>query len=75
MSLTIYARTSPVRPRGSLAVRQVIARSLGLARATFGSLKPNIETVATILLFTALMVVLLGIKAAVMLSRMPHLGQ
>jgi hypothetical protein len=75
MSLTIHARTSPVRPQGSLAVRQGIARSLGLARPTFGSLKPHIETVVTILLFTALMVVLLGIKAAAMLSRIPHLGQ
>jgi hypothetical protein len=74
MSLITYARTSPIRPQASL-VRRIAARISGLARATFGSLKPHIETVATILLFTAIMVVLLGIKAAVMLSRMPNLGQ
>jgi hypothetical protein len=75
MSLITYARTSPVRPQSSLAVRRVAARTVDLARATFGSLKPHIETAATILLFTAIMVVLLGVKAAVMLSRMPNLSQ
>jgi hypothetical protein len=75
MSLITHARTSPVRPQTSLVVRRVATRISGLARATFGSLKPHIETAATILLFTAIMVVLLGIKAAVMLSRMPNLGQ
>jgi hypothetical protein len=75
MSLISYGRTSPVRPQTSLTVRRVATRISGLARATFGSLKPHIEPAATILLFTAIMAVLLGIKAAVMLSRMPHLGQ
>ena len=75
MSLITYARTSPIRPQTSLVVRRIAARISGLARASFGSLKPHIETVATILLFTAIMVVLLGVKAAVMLSRMPNLGQ
>jgi hypothetical protein len=75
MSLISYARTSPVRPQAGLAIRRVVARTLDLVGATFGSLRPHIETVATILLFTAIMVVLLGIKAAVMLSRMPNLGQ
>jgi hypothetical protein len=75
MSLIAHVRTSPIRPQTSLAIRRVAARRLGRARANFGSLKPHIETVATILLFTAIMVVLLGVKAAVMLSRMPNLGQ
>lgn len=75
MSLITYARTSSVRPQTSLVVRRAAARISSLAHATFGSLKPHIEPAATILLFTAIMVVLLGIKAAVMLSRMPHLGQ
>jgi hypothetical protein len=75
MSLITYARTSPVRPQTSLVVRRIAARIPGLARSSFGSLKPHIETVATILLFTAIMAVLLGVKAAVMLSRMPNLGQ
>ena len=75
MSLITYARTSPVRAQAGPVVRPVAARSLGLARATFGSLKPHLEMVATILLFTVIMVVLLGVKAAVMLSRMPNLGQ
>jgi hypothetical protein len=75
MSPITYARTSPVRPQTSPVVRRIATRIPGLARATFGSLKPHIETAATILLFTAIMVVLLGVKAAVMLSRMPNLGQ
>jgi hypothetical protein len=75
MSLISYARTSPVRPQAGLAIRRIAARIPGLARSTFGSLKPHIETAATILLFTAIMGVLLGVKAAVMLSRMPNLGQ
>jgi len=75
MSLITHARTSPVRPQTSLVVRRIAARIPDLARSSFGSLKPHIETVATILLFTAIMVVLLGVKAAVMLSRMHNLGQ
>jgi hypothetical protein len=75
MSLITHARTSPIRPQTRLAARRIATRIAGLARASFGSLKPHIETAATILLFTAIMVVLLGIKAAVMLSRMPNLGQ
>lgn len=75
MSLITYARTSPVRPQTGPVVRRIAARIPDLARVSFGSRKPHIETVATILLFTAIMVVLLGVKAAVMLSRMPNLGQ
>ena len=60
---------------GSITIIIRVGRTVDLARATFGSLKPHIETAATILLFTAIMVVLLGVKAAVMLSRMPNLGQ
>ena len=75
MSLITHARTSPIRPQTRLAVRRIATRISGWARATFGALKPHIETAATILLFTAIMAVLLGIKAAVMLSRMPNLGQ
>ena len=75
MSLITYAQTSPVRPQMSAAIRRIATRISGLAHATFGSLKPHIEIAATILLFTAIMAVLLGIKAAVMLSRMPNLGQ
>jgi hypothetical protein len=75
MSLITYARTSPIRPQMSVAIRRIATRISGLAQATFGSLKPHIETAATILLFTAIMAALLGIKAAVMLSRMPNLGQ
>jgi hypothetical protein len=75
MSPISYARTSPVRPQISVAICRMAARISGLARSTFGAPKPHVETAATILLFTAIMVVLLGIKAAVMLSRMPNLGQ
>jgi len=75
MALITYARTSPVRPHANLVVRRTATRISRSARATFGALQPHIEAAATILLFTAIMAVLLGIKAAVMLSRMPNLGQ
>jgi hypothetical protein len=75
MSLIAHTRISPIRPRTILSIRRITARSLALARRRFKHFKPYMEPAATILLFTAIMAVLLGVKAAIVLSRMPNWGQ
>ena len=61
-----YARVSPVRPRSGEALHRLVAHisQRGLL------LKPYIRAAGSILFFTTIMTVLLGTKAAVMLSRM-----
>ncbi len=69
MSLLNCARPWLIRPQTGLMIRRIAARIRDLARATFGPLKPYIEAAAAILFFSAIMVLLLGTKTAIMLSR------
>jgi len=66
MSTIAHARVSAVRPLGGAMFRRLVAH---ISRRE-APLKPYIQTAASILFFTGIMAVLLGTKAAVMLSRM-----
>jgi hypothetical protein len=66
MSTISYSRVSPVRSQAAAVMRQLASRLSELVRP----IKPYIETAASILFFSAVTLVLLGTKAAVMFTRM-----
>jgi hypothetical protein len=66
MSCVTYPRVSPVRPQAGVTVHRILARFADRARPVM----PHLKAAGSILLFTAFMAALIGVKAAAMLSRM-----
>ena len=66
MSSITYPRASPVRPQAGVIFHEFLARLSDRMRPIL----PHLKTAGSILFFTPIMAVLLGTKAAVMLSRM-----
>ena len=73
MSLLTHADARPsVTSQMSPRMRRIVARIPGWARARLGAMKLYSQAAASILFFSALWVVLLGTKAAIMFSRMQY---
>jgi hypothetical protein len=70
MSLTGCGRVSPLALHRGLVVLRVLPRVRGLTPKVWSAAKSYLQAAGTILFFSAIMVVLLGTKAAVVLSRM-----
>jgi hypothetical protein len=66
MSSITYPRASPVRPQAGVIFHRIRAQLSDRTRP----IVPHLKAAGSILFFTAIMAVLLGTKAAVMLSRM-----
>jgi hypothetical protein len=60
MSCVTYPRVSPVRPQAGVTVHRILARFADRARPVM----PHLKAAGSILLFTAFMAALIGVKAA-----------